>query len=75
MLIKILGIDLGKTSFHLIGYNHAGREVYRKKCNRLLKTLLQLDTTTVAMESCAGSHWLARKCQHFGHNTKLIPSQ
>ncbi|MCD9496598.1 hypothetical protein GLP20_17180 [Photobacterium carnosum] len=49
MLIKILGIDLGKTLFHLIGYNHAGREVYRKKCNRLLKTLLQLDTTTVAM--------------------------
>jgi hypothetical protein len=40
MLIKVLGIDLGKTSFHLIGHNHAGREVYRKKCNsaQLLKT-------------------------------------
>lgn len=58
MLIKVLGIDLGKTSFHLIGHDHAGREVYRKKCNRaqLLKILLQLDKTTVAMESCAGSH-------------------
>ncbi|WP_096777884.1 IS110 family transposase [Photobacterium toruni] len=77
MLIKVLGIDLGKTSFHLIGHDHAGREVYRKKCNRaqLLKILLQLDKTTVAMESCAGSHWLARKCQSFGHNTKLIPPQ
>jgi transposase len=27
------------------------------------------------MESCGGSHWLARKCQSFGHEVKLIPPQ
>ena len=27
------------------------------------------------MESCGGSHWLARRCQSFGHDVKLIPPQ
>lgn len=29
----------------------------------------------IAMESCGGSHWLARQCQKFGHEVKLIPPQ
>jgi len=27
------------------------------------------------MESCGGSHWLARKCQEFEHKALLIPPQ
>ena len=27
------------------------------------------------MESCGGSHWLARQCQRLGHEVKLIPPQ
>jgi transposase len=27
------------------------------------------------MEACGGSHWLARKCQEFGHKVKLKPPQ
>ena len=27
------------------------------------------------MEACGGCHWLARKCQEFGHKVKLIPPQ
>lgn len=27
------------------------------------------------MESCGEAHWLARKCQAFGHSIKLIPLQ
>lgn len=25
------------------------------------------------MESCGGSHWLARQCQKLGYDVKLIP--
>ena len=27
------------------------------------------------MEACGGCHWLARKCQEFGHKVRLIPPQ
>jgi hypothetical protein len=30
----LIGIDLGKHSFHLHGQDKSGREVFRKKCSR-----------------------------------------
>ena len=30
----LIGIDLGKHSFHLHGQYKSGREVFRKKCSR-----------------------------------------
>jgi len=32
--INILGIDIGKSTFHLVGHDLFGREVYRKKLSR-----------------------------------------
>ena len=76
-LIKVLGIDLGKSTFHVVGHDHTGREQFRRKFNRakLLQYLSNHPETLIAMESCGGSHWLARKCQSFGHEVKLIPPQ
>ncbi|MCL1127878.1 IS110 family transposase, partial [Shewanella surugensis] len=75
--IKVIGIYLGKSSFHLIGHDHSGHEQYRKHLSRskLIKFLSQAPATIIAMESCGGSHWLARKCQSLGHEVKLIPPQ
>ncbi|MFV0575507.1 MAG: IS110 family transposase [Vibrio sp.] len=75
--IHILGIDLGKHTFHAIGHSYSGNEVMRKKFNRtqLLSFLSKLEPTTVAFEACGGAHWLARKCIKFGHKAKLIPPQ
>ena len=28
---RVIGIDLGKSTFHLIAHDYAGREVLRKK--------------------------------------------
>lgn len=76
-LIKVLGIDLGKSTFHVVGHDHSGRELFRKKFNRtnLLQYLSNHPKALIAMESCGGSHWLARRCQSFGHDVKLIPPQ
>ena len=34
MKLQVLGIDLGKTVFHLVGLDSTGRVVIRKKCSR-----------------------------------------
>lgn len=62
-IIKTIGIDLGNSSFHLVAHDHAGREQYRKRFTRskLLEHLVNIPPTMIAMESCGGSHWLARQ--------------
>lgn len=75
--IKVLGIDLGKSSFHVIGRDKSHQPIFRKKFSRkkLLAFLQQLPTCLVAFEACGGAHWLGRKCQSMGHSVKLIPPQ
>lgn len=55
----IVGIDLAKHIFHLVGHDYAGRETFRKKLNRqkTLQFLSALEPTIVAMEACCGCHW------------------
>jgi transposase len=75
--IRVIGIDLGKNTFHLIGHDYSGREVFRKKLNRqkLLQLLSVHEPVIVAMEACGGAHWLARRCESYGHQVKLVPAQ
>lgn len=75
--IKVIGIDLGKSTFHLVGHDYSGREQYRHKLSRskLLQFISVHEPTLIAMEACCGAHWLARKCQEYGHQVKLIPPQ
>ena len=34
MKVHVVGIDLGKTVFHLVGLDSTGKVVIRKKCSR-----------------------------------------
>jgi transposase len=58
-VVTILGIDLGKNWYHVIGMDGVGRRVIRQKLNR--KQLHEFAATTtrcvVAMESCPGSQF------------------
>lgn len=73
----IIGIDLGKNSFYLVSHDQYGHQLFKKKLTRqkLLEFLSVHEPVIIAMESCGGSHWLARKCDEFGHTAKLIPPQ
>ena len=73
--VTLIGIDLGKHSFHLHGQDAAGRMMFRKKCSRqdLFKLLGNTPRSTVVMEACAGAHWMARRIEELGHQAKLIP--
>ncbi|MGY6273754.1 IS110 family RNA-guided transposase [Achromobacter denitrificans] len=76
-IITLIGIDLGKHSFHLHGQDASGRMVFRKKCSRqqLFTLLGNTPRSTVVMEACAGAHWMARRMETLGHQAKLISPQ
>ncbi|MBK5356563.1 IS110 family transposase [Pseudomonas sp. TH41] len=75
--LAMVGIDLGKHSFHLHGQDKTGREVFRKKLSRqqMMQFFSNLPVCTVVMEACAGAHFVARQLMVMGHETKLISPQ
>jgi Transposase len=77
MKLNVLGIDLGKTVFHAVGLDSAGRVVIRKKCSRrqLLAFTANLQVQLIGMESCSGSHFLGRALREQGHEVRLMPAQ
>jgi transposase len=75
--LALVGIDLGKHTFHLHGQDVSGREMFRKKLSRvqMMRFFGNCPTCTVVMEACAGSHFVARELATMGHVTKLISPQ
>lgn len=75
--LALIGIDLGKHTFHLHGQDKSGREVFRKKCSRaqMMQFFASSQSCVVAMEACAGSHCVARQLAAIGHTAKLISPQ
>lgn len=74
--IALIGIDLGKTLFIFIARIVAGR-LFTVKFTRskLIEFLATCPATTIAMEACGGSHFMARKLEELGHFPKLISPQ
>ena len=75
--IVIVGIDLGKNWFHVIGMDRIGRIVQRRRLNRtqLGEFAATLPTCRVAMESCPGSQYWGRRFVSHGHEVRIIPAQ
>ena len=75
--VTLIGLDLGKPSFHLHGQDKAGRMVFHKKLARsqMFTLLGNFLPCTVVMEACAGAHWVARRVTALGHQAKLISPQ
>jgi transposase len=77
MKIQALGIDLGKTVFHLVGLDEKGQVVIRKRCSRtqLLAFTANLQVQLIGMEACGGAHFLGRALRAQGHEVRLMPAQ
>src|ERR1019366_8377266 len=77
MKIYALGIDLGKTVFHLVGLDASGQMVVRKRCSgtQLLAFTANLQVQLIGMEACSGSHFLGRALRAQGHEVRLMPAQ
>ncbi len=77
MHIASVGIDLGKTTFHLVALDERGQVVIRKKFSRpqLLAYTANLQHSLIGMEACSGAHFLGATLRRQGHDARLIPAQ
>src|ERR1700723_3291153 len=77
MQICSVGIDLGKTTFHLVALGDNGKVLLKKKFTQrqLITCTANLQTTLIGLEACAGAHFLGRALREQGHDVKLIPAQ
>ena len=77
MQIRSVGIDLGKTTFHLVALNAAGKVLLRKKFTQkqLVTFTANMQISLIGMEACSGAHFLGRVLREQGHDVKLIPAQ
>ena len=75
--IAVIGIDIGKNSFHLVGQDRRGRIVLRQKwCRGQVEArLANLPPCLIGMEACTGAHHLSRKLQALGHDARLMPAK
>jgi len=73
----IIGLDLAKDIFHIVGINKVGKQQKKKKLKRtqLSRFFVQLPTCKVAMEACASAHYWARELSAMGHEVMLLPPQ
>src|SRR5260370_1426214 len=77
MELHTIGIDLGKTVFHLVGLDLHGEVVVRKKFSRtqMLRFTANVQVGLTGMEACGGSHFLGRALREQRHEVRLIPAQ
>src|SRR5512147_1645713 len=75
--IASVGIDLGKTIFHLVALDCHAKVILRKKFSRtqLLAYTANLPWAIIGMEACSGAHFFATKLRAQGHEVRLIPGQ
>ncbi|MFY9938313.1 MAG: IS110 family transposase [Silvibacterium sp.] len=77
MQINSVGIDLGKTRFHLVALGAAGKVLVRKKFTRkqILAYTPNMPASLIGLEACAGAHFLGRALRKQGHDVRLIAAK
>ena len=77
MQIASIGIDLGKTTFHLVALGERNKILVRRKFSRsqLLAYTANLASSLIGLEACAGAHFLGAVLREQGHQVRLIPAQ
>src|SRR5881394_4603952 len=72
-----IGIDLGKTTFHLVALGERNKVLVRKKFSRaqLLAYTANLPSSLIGLEACAGGHFMGAALREQGHEVRLIPAQ
>lgn len=73
----MIGIDIGKNVFHLIGLDKHGRVQMRVNLTRgqLDANLANTPPCLIGMEACSGAHHLSRKLIRLGHDARLMPAK
>jgi len=75
--VTVIGIDIGKNSFHVVGLDVRGGIVLRQKWSRsqVEVRLANMPACLIGMEACVGAHHLSRKLKALGHDARLMPAR
>ncbi|HYN00625.1 MAG TPA: IS110 family transposase, partial [Aestuariivirgaceae bacterium] len=76
-VIAVIGIDIGKNSFHVVGLDARGAIVLRQKWSRgqVETRLANMPPCLIGMEACVGAHHLSRRLKLLGHDARLMPAK
>ena len=75
--VAVVGIDIGKNSFHVVGLDSRGAIVLRQKWSRgqVEARFANMPSCLIGMEACVGAHHLSRKLRTLGHDARLMPAK
>jgi transposase len=75
--MNVMGIDIAKRVFHVIGMDKRGKIILRKRLYRgeVVSFMAQLPRATVGMEACGGAPYWARQLRQQGHQVRLMAPQ
>src|SRR3974377_571839 len=75
--VAVIGIDIGKSAFHVVGLNDRGAIVLRQKWSRgqIEARLANLPPCLIGMKACVGAHHLSWKLEALGHDARLMPAK
>src|SRR5262245_20450053 len=75
--IAVIGIDIGKNSFHVVGHDSRGAIILRQKWSRgqVEGRLANLPPCLVGMEACVGAHHPGRRVEALGHDVRLMAAK
>src|SRR5437588_9228088 len=75
--MAVIGIDIGKNSFHIVGLDARGSIILRQKWSRgqIEARIANMPPCLIGMEACVGAHHLSRKLQAHGHDARLMPAK
>ena len=74
--LAVIGVDIGKEVFHIVGLGVDGKIAFRKKIRRLgfEDAFEKLPPSIVGMEACLSAHFVSRVLRRLGHEPRIIPA-
>ena len=74
--LSVIGVDIGKDVFHLVGFDAEGTLVLRRRIKRLAlrATFEALPRCVVGMEACLSAHFVSRTLRGLGFEPRIIPA-
>jgi transposase len=72
----VIGVDIGKEVFHLVGFAADGKIAFRRRIRRpgLKDAFEKLPPCIVAMEACLSAHFVSRTLRALGHEPRIVPA-
>ncbi|MEW9918831.1 IS110 family transposase [Marimonas sp. MJW-29] len=74
--LSVIGVDIGKDVFHLVGFDAEGNLVLRRRIKRLAlnATFEALPRCVIGMEACLSAHFVSRTLRGLGFEPRIIPA-